>query len=525
MTNRNYCNGHSLHEKILSGVNTLADNVASTLGPKGRNVILQQVNKEPFVTKDGVTIAKFVKFEDHFENVGAQIVKQAASKTNDEAGDGTTTSTVLARAVLREAQKYIKSGVSPVELKRGMDLAVKDVVNFLEKNSSKIKSKEDIKHVATISSNGDEVIGELIATAIDQAGKDGAVSIEEARSVDTSLDLIEGFIFDSGFASPEFITDERRGAVKYEDCLIMVTDHKLESLDDMLPVLELVAREGKPLLVVADDIEGQILAALIMNSIRGTMKVAAVKAPRYGEERRNILSDLSIATGAHFITRQSGMKFRDVKLKHLGRAKTVDVLKNSTTIAGGAADYEKVDEQIDKLKEQMKEEESMQICERIQERITRLASGIAVIRVGAATQIEMIEKKHRIEDALEAVHSAQLGGVHAGGGVPLARAAKKIKLPKGLVEEQKIGYEIVLRAITEPIKQMAINAGLSPDIIADKVGRLNGNNGYDFSKERVTDLVESGIIDPVRVTCCALTNAVSVASTLITTNYAIIESQ
>jgi len=521
---KQYENSSTLHEKILKGVDVLADNVASTLGPKGRNVILQQKGKPPIITKDGVTIAKFVSLDDPFENAGAQLVKQAASKTNDEAGDGTTTSTVLTRAILREAQKYLRTGVSPTELKRGMDKAAIAISEFLVSNSKQITSIDDLEHIATISANGDETIGKLVSTAIDQAGKDGAVSIEEARSTDTSLDLIEGFIFDSGYASPQFVTDERRGAAKYEDCLVFVTDYKLEALDDLLPLLEVVARENKPFLIVADDIEGQILAALIMNALRGSMKVAAVKAPRYGEERRGILSDLAIATGAKFITRKSGTQLRDVKLKDLGRAKTVEVLKGRTTVAGGKADYEQIEERISLLKDQIQNEESIQTCEKLQERITRLASGIAVIRVGAPTQVEMIEKKHRIEDALEAVNSAQLGGIHAGGGVPLARASKTVQ-PGDLSEEQKLGFEIVLRAIKEPIRQMAANAGLSPDLIADKVGDLEGNEGYDFAEEKVTDMLKAGIVDPVRVTTSALRNAISVASILLTTNYAIVETE
>ena len=525
MSDRNYCDGTDLHEKILKGVNTLADNVSSTLGPKGRNVIIHELNKPPFVTKDGVTIAKFIKFKDHFENVGAQIVKQAASKTNDEAGDGTTTSTVLSRALLRESQKYIRSGVSPTELKRGMDLASKTIIEELQENAAPITSKEDIENIATISANGDKVIGEIVATAIDQAGKDGAVSIEEARSVETSLDVIEGFIFDSGYISPQFVTDERRGVAKHEDCYVFVTDHKLEVLEEMLPVLELVARENKPLVIVAEDIEGQLLAALIMNAMRGSMKVVAVKAPRYGEERRAILSDLAIATGAEFITRKSGTQLKDVKLKDLGKAKTVEILKNRTTIAGGNASYEKVEERIETIKDQIAAEESIQVCERMQERITRLASGIAVIRVGAPTQVEMIEKKHRIEDALEAVNSAQREGIHAGGGVSLARTAAKVVVPEDLPSEQQIGFRVVLRAIKEPIRQMAINAGLSPDIIVEKVTNLSDSKGFDFATEQEVDMLEAGIVDPVRVTCCALRNAVSVASTLITTNYAIIETE
>jgi|TARA_R110000824_G_scaffold154242_3_gene326217 chaperonin GroEL len=515
--------GSTLHEKISKGVNKLADNVAATLGPRGRSVILQRHNIPPIITKDGVTIANFVSIKDPFENVGAQIVKEAASKTNEEAGDGTTTSTVLARALLNEAQKYLISGVPPIELKRGMDIACEEIIKILADNSKSIRSREDINHIASISANGDKKIGELIATAVDKVGRDGAITIEEARSVDTSLDLVEGFIFDSGYISRSFITDERKGAIKYEDCLVLVTDYKLDNVEEMLKLLELVAREGRPLLIVADEVEGQLLAALIMNSARGTMKVTAVKAPRYGEERRGILSDLAVATGAVFISRKSGMPLKDINLTHLGKAKTVEVIKNRTTIVGGAADMEKIDERIDFIKNEIAQEESINFCERLQERITRLASGIAVIRVGAATQIEMVEKKHRIEDALEAVRSAQLGGIHAGGGIPLVRASKAAKLPKSLTEEQKIGFNIVLNAVKEPIKQMARNAGESPDIIVKMIEGKSGNKGYDFATGKMVDLLKEGIIDPVRVTSCALLNAVSVVSTLITTGHAIIE--
>jgi len=513
----------TLHEKISKGVNKLADNVAATLGPRGRNVILQKNNAPPIITKDGVTIANFISIKDPFENVGAQVVKQAAAKTNEEAGDGTTTSTVLSRALLNEAQKYLISGIPPVELKRGMDVACEEVIKVLAENSKSIRSREDISHIASISANGDKKIGELIATAVDKVGRDGAITIEEARSVDTSLDLVEGFIFDSGYISRSFITDERKASIKYEDCLIFVTDYKLDNVEEMIKLLELVAREGRPLLIVADEVEGQLLAALIMNAVRGTMKVAAVKAPRYGEERRGILSDLAVATGATFVSRKSGVTLKDVDLTHLGKAKTVEIIKSRTTIVGGAAEMEKVDERIEFLKKQIEQENSIKYCERLQERITRLASGIAVIRVGAATQIEMIEKKHRIEDALEAVRSAQLGGIHAGGGVPLVRASKKIKPPKGMSEEQKIGFNIVVSAVKEPIKQMARNAGESPDIIVKMIENKGGNKGYDFSTGKMVDLLEKGIIDPVRVTSCALMNAVSVVSTLITTGHAIIE--
>ena len=422
---RHYDNGQELQQKILNGVNKLADNVASTLGPKGRNVLLHQVGTNPIITKDGVTVARFIDFEDPFENAAAQIVKQASEKTNSDAGDGTTTATILAQAIFREAQKFIAAGESPIELKRGIDKAVEVINNKLLEGARPVRSKQDIEHIATISANGDKSIGTLIATAVDQAGRDGAISIEEARSLDTSLDLVEGFVFDSGYYSSQFITDERRQAVKYDDPLIFVTDHKLSNVDSLLPLLEKVARDGRPLVIIADEVEGQLLAALIMNVARGSMKVVAVKAPRYGEERKGILSDLALATGATFITREGTLRPEHVTMEHLGVAQSIDVTKFGTTLIGAKGNYEKIEERIENLKNLITDENtSMHDGQRLQERITRLASGIAVIRVGAATEIEMIEKKHRIEDALEAVRSAQEEGIHVGAGCRLLRSLK-----------------------------------------------------------------------------------------------------
>ena len=520
---KKYDSSSSLQEKILKGVDVLADNVASTLGPRGRNVILHKKGSNPIITKDGVTISKFVDFEDPFENAGAQIIKQVAAKTADECGDGTTTSTVLARAVLREAQKYIVAGSSPVEIKRGMDKAVSAIVGRLEEMSSPISSVEDIEHIATISANGDKLIGKLIANAVDAAGKDGSITIEDARSVETSLDLVEGFRFDSGYVSPQFITDERRQAVKYDDPLILVTDYEIDSVDEILPVLEVVARENRPLVIVCENVEGQALAALIMNALRGTMKVAAIKAPRYGEERRNILKDLAVSVGAKFVSRESRIQLKQVRLVDMGTAKTVDVVKNFTTIVGGQGDHDKVEQRIENLKVELEHTDTMYECERIQERITRLASGVAVVRVGGATEVEMVERKHRVEDALEAVKSAQQEGIVPGGGVALARASYCLDVELDN-DDQEIGKKIVCEAVKSPIKQMSVNAGESPDLILSRVEGLEGNNGWDFSTGQVVDMVETGIIDPAKVTKTALQNAVSAASTLITTNYAIVES-
>jgi len=522
MTKKIFSNGSALSGKILKAVDTITDNVASTLGPRGRNVILYKKGSSPVITKDGVTVANFINLEDPIENAVVQIIKQAAAKTNSDAGDGTTTSTILARAILKHAQKYIIAGASPIELKRGIDKAVEAIVEKLKDHARPIMSQEDIAHIATISANGDKVIGELIATAVDLAGKDGAITIEEARSTETSLDIVEGFRFDSGYLASAFITDERRGAVKYDNPLILVTDEKIEAVDQIMPVLEVVARESRPFIIVADNVEGQALAALIMNSMRGTLKVAAIKAPRYGEERRNILKDLALSVNATFVTRETGVKLKDVKLENLGTAKTIDVIKNFTTIVGGKGDVGLVDKRIESLKVELKNTEELYECEKFQERITRLASGIAIINVGAATEVEMIEKKHRIEDALEAVKAAQQEGIVPGGGTTFVRLSDEINV-KTENQEQKYGVEIVKNSVQEPIKQMALDAGESPDLILSKIMKSKKKYGWDFSKGKLIDMMEAGIVDPVKVSRCALQNAASVASTLITTNHAIVE--
>ena len=521
---KHYDNGTSLGDKILRGVNQLADNVASTLGPRGRNVILQEPGGKPIITKDGVTVAQFVNLEDPFESAGADVIKQAAAQTNSMAGDGTTTATVLARAVLTESQRYIASGASPVELKRGMDSAVEAITQTLKDLAIDISSVDEIANIATISANNDRVIGDLVSTAVDKAGKNGAITIEEARSLETSLDLVEGFRFDSGYAATAFVNNDRRGVVKYtEEPLFLVTDYKIEAVDQILPILEVVARESRPFVIVAEEIEGQALAALIMNAMRGTMKIAAVKGPRYGEERRNILKDLAVSVGAHFVSREKGLKLSDTKLEHLGIAKSVEISKGETTIMGGKGSTSDIEERIEALRTTLEQTESLHECERIQERITRLASGIAIIRVGASTEVEMIEKKHRIEDALEAVRSAQEEGIVPGGGVPLIRATEITQFEVDN-EDQALGVEIIRKAVFAPLRQMAENAGESPDIIQTIVAGLEGSSGYDFRNRTTCDLLESGVIDPVKVTRCALQNAVSAAGTLITTNHAIIQS-
>jgi chaperonin GroEL len=447
---KHYSSGRALHEKLLEGINDLTDNVASTLGPRGRNVILHKSGHNPIVTKDGVTVASFINFDDPIKNVGAEIIKQAASNTNTSAGDGTTTST-------------------------------------------------------------------------DQAGKDGAISVEDGKSMDTTLDVVEGFRFDSGYFSKSFVTNQRKGAIKYDSPIILVTDHKIDSVDMIYPILELAARDGRPLVVIAEEVEGQALAALIMNSTRGTMKVAAIKAPYYGEERRNTLKDLSVSIGATFLSRESGRRLAETKLDNLGTCDKIEVIKNHTTIVGGNGDVEKIEEKIEELKEEIKQTDDMQECEKLQERITRLASGVAIIRVGGATEVEMIEKKHRVEDALEAVKSAQEEGMVPGGGVALIRASQNIDYVEFDNEDQLLGKQIILSAIEAPLRQMAINCGLSPDLIVEKVLASEEDLGYDFVTNKMTSMIDAGIIDPAKVARTALQNATSVASTLVTTNYAVIE--
>ena len=429
---------------------------------------------------------------------------------------------MLARAILKQAQRYLISGASPIELKRGIDKAVKAIVEKLEEQAVPISSEQDIAHIATISANGDESIGKLIATAVDSAGKDGAISVEEARSLETSLELTEGFIFDSGYVAGAFVTDERKQSVVYDDPLILVTDYKIETVEEIYPILEVVAREAKPFIIVAEEIEGQALAALIMNAVRGTMKVAAIKASRYGEERRAILHDLALSTGATFVSRLSGLKLVDVKLEHLGLAEKIESFKHRTTIAGGKGDWEEVEKRIESYKAEIEQTVGIHECEKIQERITKLASGIAVIKVGAATEIEMIEKRHRIDDALEAVKSAQLEGIVSGGGTALIRAAHDLEVNVDS-EEQRLGTEIVRKAVEEPLRQMAANAGQSGDLILSMIHDESYEYGWDFSSGALTHMIEDGIIDPVKVTRCALQNAASVAGALIMSNYAIVE--
>ena len=519
---RQYDDGFSLQEKIIKGVDILADNVASTLGPKGRNVMLRSKGNPPIITKDGVTVSRFVKLEDPFMDAAAQVIQQASEKTNTDAGDGTTTATILAREIIKNAQRHIMTDSSVVEIKRGIDAAVDALTLRLDELATPVKDKSDIEHIATISANNDLAIGTLIANAVEGVGKDGSITIEEAHSLDTSVDFKEGFVMPSGYASSTFINNERRGSVVYENAFVLVVDAKIEHVEDILPILEAVAREGKPLVIVSTEIEGQALAALIMNTVRGSMKVAAVKISRYGQERRDIMNDLCLSTGAVYMTKNTELDVKDAKLEHLGICSKIEITKGVTTVVGGSGDREAIDERIEILKADFEKAKTFPECERIQGRITRLASGVAIVKVGAATEVEMIEKKHRIEDALEAVKAAQHEGIIPGGGVAFLRILKDLEV-KVDNQDQAIGAQCVADAVRAPIRQMATNAGLSADIIENIVQSLEGNQGFDFSREKECDMIEAGIIDPVKVTKVALRNAASAAGTLIMTGYSILE--
>jgi chaperonin GroEL len=515
----------SLQERLSKGVNDLADCVSVTLGPRGRNVMLRSGTGQPMITKDGVTVARFFSSDDPFEDAAASILKEVAENTNSLAGDGTTTSTVLAREMYNEAQKYIRGGHDPLEIKRGIEAAALEVIENIKENSIAVESYEDIENVATVSANNDKAIGKLIATAADQAGDNGLVTVREGQSDKTKLTMVEGFRFDSGYAARSFVTNERKNVVEYQDPLILVTDQKIEHVQQILPALEQVAREGKPFVLIADSIEGQALAALIMNTVRGTMKVAACKAPRFGKERRQILSDLALATGATFFTRSSATKLEEAKLSHFGQCKSIDIEKNSTIIVDGAGRWEDIEERMESLKSEVEQTEDFKEARVLQERVARLMSGIAIVEVGAPSEVEMIEKKHRIEDALEAVKSAQELGLVSGGGAALL-LSNGVKVKTNTPTEQ-FGVEVLLKTLEAPMRQMAKNCGLSGDLVVSAVltqskRKKNNRLGYNFLQEKVVDMFDAGIVDPTKVTITALKNAVSVVTTLLTTSSCII---
>lgn len=501
---------------LLVGVEKLAKAVKVTLGPKGRNVVLDKKFGSPVITKDGVTVAKEIELEDPYEDMGAQLIKEVAEKTSDAAGDGTTTATILAEAIYREGLKLVSAGANPMALKRGVDKAVDAVVEELKKLSKPIKDKKEIEQVAAIAANNDKNIGGLIAEAMDKVGKDGVITVEEAKTMATTLEVVEGMQFDQGYLSPYFITDPERMECVLEDPYILIYEKKISALKDILSLLEKIARTGKPLLIIAEEVEGEALATLVVNKIRGTLSCCAVKAPGYGDRRKAMLEDIAILTGGRAITEDLGIKLENVTLDDLGRAKRVTVDKENTTIVEGAGKTSEIKGRINQIKKQIEETDSDYDREKLQERLAKLAGGVAVIRVGAATETEMKEKKARVEDALHATRAAVEEGIVPGGGVALLRCIPAVE-KLNLEGDEKIGAEIVKRALEEPIRQLAENAGQEGSVVVQRVKEEKINIGYDVDKGRYTDMLEAGIIDPTKVTRCAIQHASSVASLLITT--------
>jgi chaperonin GroEL len=508
--------------KVLRGVNILADAVTVTLGPKGRNVVLEKSWGAPTVTKDGVTVAKEIQLEDKFENMGAQMVKEVASKTSDVAGDGTTTATVLARAIFVEGAKMVAAGHDPMTLKRGVDKAVAKAVEELKSLSKPCKGRDEIAHVGTVSANGDTAIGEIIAEAMDKVGKEGVITVEEAKSLDTTLEVVEGMQFDRGYLSPYFVTDPERMEAVLEDPYILIHEKKISAMKDLLPILEQVAKSGKPLLIVAEEVEGEALATLVVNKIRGTLACCAVKAPGFGDRRKAMLQDIAILTGGKMIAEELGLKLENLTLKDLGRAKKVVVDKDNTTIIDGAGKKADIEGRIKQIRAQIEETTSDYDREKLQERLAKLVGGVAVIKVGAATEVEMKEKKARVEDAMHATRAAVEEGIVPGGGVALIRAAAALD---GLQvsDEEKVGVRIVRRAMEEPARWIAMNAGADGSVVLEKIRSNKGAFGFNAATEQFEDLMKAGIIDPTKVVRTALQNAASVAGLLLTTEAMVAE--
>lgn len=503
-------------EKLLNGVNQLADAVKSTLGPAGKNVMIDKGAGAPLVTKDGVSVARSIDLEDPFENLGAQMCKEVASKTNDIAGDGTTTATVLAQAIAREGLKNVAAGANPMELKLGIDKAVKDITNKLDQLAQKVEGKKSIAQIATISANNDKEIGELIADAMEKVGEDGVITIEDSKTAETTLDAVVGMQFDRGYISPYFVTNSENMSCELEEPLILMYDKKISAMNDLLPHLEYAAHNGKPLLIIAEDVEGEALSALIINKMRGTIKACAIRAPGYGDSRNENLSDIAVLTGGKLIEEVTGIKLADAEPSMtLGTAKSVKITANSTTIVDGAGSKESITERITSLKSSITPETGTYEKAKLQSRIAKLSGGVAVIHVGAATEVEMKEKKDRVDDALHATRAAVEEGIVAGGGVALLRASKGLTLDS--TNDEKTGYNIVMRAVEEPLRQIVTNAGLEASVVVNKVKELEANNGFNAKIGEYQDLVANGIIDPVKVTKTALKNAASIASLILTT--------
>jgi len=507
---------------LLEGVSTLAKAVKATLGPKGRNVVLDKKFGSPTVTKDGVTVAKEIDLEDPYENMGAQMVREVSSKTSDAAGDGTTTATVLAEAIYRGGLKHVTAGASPIAIQRGIQKAVEASVAALDKAAKKVKSKDEIKQVATVSANWDDEIGDIIADAMDKVGKDGTITVEEAKSIETTLDVVEGMQFDKGYLSPYFATDTDSMECRLEDAYILIFEKKISSLKDMVPLLEKVAKTGKPMLIIAEDVEGEALATLVVNRIRGNLNIAAVKAPGFGDRRKAMLEDIAILTGGRCITEDLGIKLESVELSDLGRAKNLVVDKENTTIVEGSGKSSEIQARVNQIRRQIEETTSDYDREKLQERLAKLAGGVAVINVGAATETEMKEKKARVEDALHATRAAVEEGIVPGGGVALLRtrpAVSKLELEG----DQQIGVEIIKNALEAPLRALAANAGLEGAVIVQGVVDSKGNSGFNVSTEKYEDLVKAGVVDPKKVTRTALQNAGSIAGLLLTTECLITE--
>jgi chaperonin GroEL len=509
--------------KLLSGVEQISKAVKVTLGPKGRNVLLDKKFGAPTVTKDGVSVAKEVELADPYENMGAQLLKEVATKTNDVAGDGTTTATVLAYSLVKEGLKSVAAGMTPIELKRGIDKAVEIAVEEIKKNSKEIKDKEEISHVASVSANNDSEIGNTIADAMEKVGKDGVITVEESKTMDTTIEFVEGMQFDRGYISAYFVTDRDTMTSVYEDVYILIHDKKISSMKDMLPLLEKVAQSGKPLLLIAEDVDGEALSTLVVNSLRGTLRTCAVKAPGFGDRRKAMLEDIAILTGGEVISEELGLKLENTDISQLGKAKTVKIDKDNTTVINGAGKQKDIQDRIAQIKAQIEETTSDYDREKLQERLAKLAGGVAVINVGAATEVELKEKKHRVEDALSATRAAIEEGIVPGGELALIQAA--LALDKAdtanLTDDEKVGFKIVKRALEEPIRQIAENAGLDGAVIADKARSEKKGVGFDAAKMEWVDMVKAGIIDPAKVTRSALQNAASIASLLLTTECAI----
>ena len=509
-------------EAMLKGVKTLSDAVVVTLGPKGRNVVIEKSWGSPNVTKDGVTVAKEIELEDKFENMGAQMVKEVASKTSDMAGDGTTTATILARAIYENGQKLVVAGNNPMDIKRGIDKAVTKVVEVLGTMAKPTKDQNEIAQVGTISANSDETIGNIIAEAMDKVGKEGVITVEEAKSMDTTLDVVEGMQFDRGYLSPYFVTDTEKMVASFESPFILICDKKISSMKDMLPVLEEIAKTGKPLVIVAEDVEGEALATLVVNKLRGTLNVAAVKAPGFGDRRKAMLEDIAVLTGGQVVSEDIGIKLENVTLQDLGQAKLIAIDKDDTTIVDGAGSREALEGRVKMLRAQAEETSSDYDREKLQERLAKLVGGVAVINVGAATETEMKEKKARVEDALNATRAAVEEGIVAGGGVALIRTVKALEGLK-LEGEEQLGVDVVIKALEEPLRKIADNAGVEGAVVLNKVKEGKDAFGYNAKTDVYEDLIEAGVIDPKKVVRFALQNAASVASVMLTTEAMIAE--